>query len=371
MSPEKRKTFSPAERRRIVAEVVRRQEAEGITNGEMGLALGYRGGAVWSQVRNEKYAGDVDRCIARAAQWLRDRSHRADAPAVTYVETSIGRQIMAVCSRAWALPTIGLVVTPSGAGKTAALAEFARRRGERALWLQVGEDLTTRKALLEELCLRLGVALSPSASSDDRARGLKKHFANSYLGGKGSPFCLLLDEATRIRASAANLLRGFHDDPACRVALVFAGTEELDALMHNRAWIPGGTAQLRSRVAAAYQMRLTREISMADVQAVGRSILKSMGIRRDLAAAAWKYLRKIAQADGRLRNVAKRLYAVRDTAESAGARPAFSARELDFVATLVNQPCEFVHRESPFPKGPASSSAAVGEPAEARRRKAS
>lgn len=332
----------------LVREVVAVQEAEGLSNRQVARILDCSP-AVWSQIRAAKYAGDAAKYLARAAQWLRERRERRSGAESPYVETSIGRAIMAVCARAWQLPCIGRVVTESGAGKTAALAEFARRRGNQALYLAVGELVADKRGLLADLAERLAVGLPRRPTFLDRAAAVRRRFADSYAAGKGTPFLVLVDEATVLAPSAINLLRNFHDDPACRLGVVLADTARLDAYLQSPSGIAGGNEQLRSRCGAAYGHSKGEEISLADVKAVAGAVLAGMGFDpKRLDAEAWKYLARLAQRDGRLRNIVYRLSAVRDVAEAAGASPTYSARELDFAATLVGERCEMDHREPPF-----------------------
>jgi len=331
-----------------VAEVLSVQAAEGLSNRQVARILDCSP-AVWSQIRAGKYAGDAAKYLARAAQWLRERRERRGGAESDYVETSIGRAIMAVCARAWQLPCIGRIVTESGAGKTAALAEFARRRGNKALYLAVGELVADKRGLLADLAERLAVGLPRRPTAYDRASAVRRRFADSYAGGKGTPFLVLVDEATVLAPSAINLLRNFHDDPACRVGVVLADTARLDAYLRSPSGIAGGNEQLRSRCGAAYAHTKGEEIALSDVKAVAGSVLAGIGFDpKRLGAEDWKFLHRLAQKDGRLRNVVYRLTAVRDVAEAAGARPSYSARELDFAATLVGERCELDHREPPF-----------------------
>jgi len=335
-----------------VRDVVAVQEAEGLSNRQVARILDCSP-AVWSQIRSGKYAGDAAKYLARAAQWLRERRDRRAGAESAYVETSIGRAIMAVCARAWQLPCIGRVVTESGAGKTAALAEFARRRGNQALYLAVGELVADKRGLLADLAARLSVGLPRRPTAYDRAAAVRRRFADSYAEGKGTPFLVLVDEATVLAPSAINLLRNFHDDPLCRCGVVLADTARLDAYLRSPAGIAGGNEQLRSRCGAVYAHGKGEEIPLADVKAVAGSVLAQMDFPPSrMEHEAWKYLHRLAQKDGRLRNIVYRLTAVRDVAESVGAKPAYSARELDFAATLVGERCELDHPAPPFRMAP-------------------
>jgi len=332
----------------VVEAVVRVQEAEGLSNRQVARILDCSP-AVWSQIRAGKYAGDVAKHLDRARRWLEERAARKEAVALPYAETSIGRAIMAVADRSWKLPCIGRVVTESGAGKSAALAEYARRRGGKVLLLHSGDIVTDKRGLLADLSRRLGVVRRARDTAYDRALAVRDHVARAYQGGKGARLLVLVDEATVLAPSALNLLRGLHDDPACRIGVVLADTARLDVLMRSPHGIVGGNEQLRSRCGAAYAHSKDEEISMADVRAVAGVVLADLGADpKRLEAEAWKCLHRLAQKDGRLRNVVYRLTAVRDVAESVGAKAAYSTRELDYAATLVGERCEMDHPAPPF-----------------------
>ena len=336
------------------------QAAEDISNATIARILRCSR-AVWSQIRHRKYTGDVDRYLRRGLEWMADRLARAEAPAADYVATSIGRKVMKVCGRAWSMPTIGLIVTPSGAGKTAALVEFARRRGDRALYLAAGECICTAQGLIAELALRLHIRSTTRSTTASLYRDIRDRLAEYYAGGKADPFVLLIDEATTLRPSAKNALRNLHDDPACRAAVVLADTGRLSVELHGRT----GRAmyeQLRSRSGAQFLMAVDEEISAADVRAVADSVLAAMGHTRKLDRESYRFLHRLAQADGRLRNVAFRLHTVHDVAADVGAAPTYSVAELDFVGDLLGGKCELAHIAPPF----ATKTAPAGRPAAAR-----
>ena len=106
--------------------------------------------------------------------------------------------------------------------------------------------------------------------------------------------------------------------------------------------------QLRSRAGAQYLMGIDDEIPLADVRAVADSVLAGLGHTGRLRRESYTYLHRLAQMDGKLRNVVHRLWAVHDVAAGVGAQPAYSVAELDFVATLVGHQCEMEHPEPPF-----------------------
>jgi len=291
--------------------------------------------SVWSQISRGVYRGDSDKYLLRGRQWMIERASRQEAPASGYAPTHVGNMVMAVCQQAWEVPCIGLVVTPSGAGKTAALREFARRRGERALYIQAGEAYCSKQGLILEIAHRLGVKDTTRSTSARLYRSIRDKLADYYAGGEGSPFCLLIDEATTLRPSALNVLRNLHDDDACRVALVLADTARLDAELSSRAGIAGGYEQLKSRLGAKFLMAADAAIPAKDVKAVIENVLTSLGFTGRLDRHALDYLCQIAQAPGKLRNVVYRLHAGWRLARMAEARATFSVTELDYAAGLV------------------------------------
>lgn len=323
------------------------QAAENVPNSVMARILGCSQ-PLYSQLVKGTYKGDVDRWLARARQWMADRAERAEMPQVTYVETSIGRAIMTVCRRSWAKSRIGRVITPSGCGKTAALVEFARRRGDRALYLSAGECFSSKRALLGEIARQMGMRHARHDKLHELYPRIRDLLAGYYAQGKADPFCLIIDEATTLRADTLNMLRNLSDDPDCRVALVLADTWRLDVELHRPRGIAGGYEQLRSRIGVEFKMRVDDEISLADVKAVADSILDALGHKRRLRESSYRYLSHVTQIDGKFRNLVHRLEAVCEVAEATGTPAEYSVAQLDYVATLVGHDCQMEHAEPPF-----------------------
>ena len=323
------------------------QAADKLSDNDLAKILGISRG-MYSQVKALKYTGDVQAAYRRIAHWLQDRTMKAEAPVGDYVDTRVGRYISAVCRRAWQMPTIGLIITRSGAGKTASLTNFVRRAGDRAVYLSAGEAASTKTGMLRELADALGVHVAHSATSLMVYRDVRQKLADRYAGGKARPVLLIIDEATTLQPAALNMLRNLHDDGRCRLAIVLADTWRLHAELRNTRRLPGGYEQLRSRSGAQYIMQSDQEVSAADVKAVADSILKSLGHNRELSKASYKYLTALAERDGCLRNVVHRIHAVHDLAEASGAAPTYRVAELDIVAPLVGHACQIPDADNPF-----------------------
>jgi len=347
--PKEWKEFEVSERKEIIREVESIQASEDLSNKVIGHFLGCSS-AVWSQIRAGTYPGKTDKYLAAAKQWLKDRGDRTESPETEYVETTISRRILAVCQHAWEMPTIGLIVTPSGCGKTAALLEFARERGKTAIYISVGEWFNAKFGLLRELARHLGIAPKSSQTIETLGDEVRKNLAALYNGGVGTPMTLIVDEATGLKPNALNLLRNFHDDPACRCPVILADTWRLDAALRSPHGIAGGNEQLRTRGRACYAFRLDEKVPEADVRAVAESVVRGLGHRGGLPRESIRFLAGdgVGQADGRLRNVVARLHACYRIADKLGAEPIFDVAQLDYVAELVGSKCELKHESPPF-----------------------
>jgi len=341
------KDFSRDEAADLLQMAAEVQTADKLSDNDLARIIGVSR-ATYSQVKSGKYSGDCQGVYRRIASWLNARANKAEAPVGDYAPTLVGRYISAVCNRAWQMPTIGLIITRSGAGKTAALTHFARSRGDYVVYLSAGEAASSKTGLLRELADALGVHVSGRTTTLTLYRDVRQRLADRYAGGKASPVLLIVDEATTLNPHAINMLRNLHDDGRCRLAIVLADTWKLHAELKNTRRLPGGYEQLRSRAGAQYIMRADAEISLADVTAVADSVLKSLGCNRKLSEASYKYLAGLAELDGGLRNVVHRLHAVHDIADSTGQAPTYRVAELDIAAPLVGHAQQMPDAPNPF-----------------------
>ncbi|MFW6125437.1 MAG: AAA family ATPase, partial [Pirellulales bacterium] len=301
--------------------------------------------STFSQIKNQKYSGDPDKYLKSLAFWLDEREIRRQTPTTEYAETGIGRLIMTVCRRAADMPSIGLIVTPSGLGKTVALAEFTRRRGDDVIYIQAGEVVAAKRALLIELATALGEPPPIKATLSRIWTDVRRKLAGRYAGGRGRSTLIVIDEATTLRPATLNMLRNLHDDPRCRPGLVLADTWRMDEELHSGRGLPGGYEQLRSRAGAQLRWSHKRAVPTADVRAVAETVLKSLGRNRRLSDAAYKYLTKLAQREGKLRNVVHRLWACHDI---GGDQADYSVAQLDYVADMVGHSADSPAAEVPF-----------------------
>jgi hypothetical protein len=333
-----------AERNDTIRKIEEIQVAEGISNERVARMLGVSG-ATWSLIRKGTYKGNTDKHVALARAWLERRQTRKQEPEAEYVETQIGQRIIKTCRFAADMTDCALVLTPSGAGKTAALREFARRRGEQAIYMQAGEYANSKVAVLREVGRRIGAKMADSNTLEEVAQKVREALAESYNRGVGEPKILIVDEAQTLRPPALNMLRNLHDDPECRLVLILADTWRLYGELGRLHGIAGGYEQLRSRFGCVCVVRDNEPALEADVRAIAQATVDAQGHGHGLEGPALSYLVKLAGQPGRLRNVVKRLRACYRLAEAAGRPARYTVTELDRAAEVVGQYAQLRHVE--------------------------
>jgi len=343
--------LSGQEQSEIVRRVREAQAADGISNETIAQIL-QCSSSTWSQIRNGKYAGDTESYLRAARSWLDRKALGAEVPDTTFVKTSIAHQIMMVCSRAWSMPTVGLVITPTGLGKTSALREVKRTHGRRCIYVQAGQMMRTPLGLLGELALQLNVSVPPTTCGSAIYQQVRSRLAGMYAKGLADSPLVLIDEATTLTPGALNMLRNLHDDPACRPGIVLADTWRLDRELKTRRvrGMAGGYEQLTGRSGVAFSMDARSEIRQADVTKVAKSIMASIGFDGRVGPSTYAYLASLARRAGGFRNVLHRLWVCNDLAENLGHKARFTVEELDAVAPMVGDECTMEH-SAPGPFG--------------------
>lgn len=347
---------SKEERTQILARIEEIRVAEGHSHAAVAGMISVSA-SVWSQVRAGNYPGRADRIFCMARQWLAARELCNAAPAATYVPTSDGKRVIIACNHALRMPCIAQIMMPSGGGKTTALMHYAQRMGERCMFIQAGEALSGKRALIGEMARMLGIRITKTELFQEIYKHVRGRLATHYAGGAGVPMMVIVDEATTLLPASLNMLRNFHDDMACRLAVVLADTWRMDSELRcdARRGMKGGYEQLTSRFQAVHRVSPRDEVKLDDVKLIANSILKSLGHTGKLHAESYKFLRNIAQAGGRFHNVQARLHAVDAIAEHVNATPTFSVRELDYVASLVGAEMQMDHSgDPPFGQPPAA-----------------
>jgi DNA transposition AAA+ family ATPase len=347
--------LTETQRKDILQALRKVRDEEGLTIQSLSEILGCSTSVV-STTLSEKYDGDTDKYLLIARDWMAERSSRLATPTGLYVKTEIATRILTVCTLAWMSPAMAKIVTPSGCGKSAALQEFARQRGNKCAYFQAGEGSNTKTGVVRALARAMPIKIADHDSTADIIERISDRIAAYYQAGKGSHYCIIVDEATTLRPAAINVLRQFHDDLRTRACVILADTDRLDrALDMRRKTIAGGIEQLTSRFGpvmtiggAPAHRKKELEISRADVRAVAEAQIRSFGHTARLDAGALNYLHHIAQRAGYLRNVTHRISAVRVVAEQLRQTPTYSAAQLDYVGEMLGDDWTMSHSDQPF-----------------------
>ncbi len=291
-----------------------------------------------SGIRKGTYAADPDPWLRKIAALIADSAHKtAAAPPTSFVATTEARRILACCLRAVQMPCIAKIIGPSGIGKSEAFREFARRRGDRATYIQAGAALAGIRGVMELISRSLRLRLPQRISNAGMYLAIREDLARRYGGGAASPHSIIVDEATTLSGQALRLLRDLHDDPDVRAAVILGDTARLDDMVGDRRNVAGGYDQIRSRFGAVYFKRASEEISEEDVRLVADGALEALGHSRRLPAASYRYLARLANSEGTYRNVVYRLQTAAALAEGRDKEPAYSVAELDFAGLMLGR----------------------------------
>ena len=338
------------DRAEIIKQLKEVQAANTISDAKMAGLVGCNS-SVLSQIKRGIYTGNTDKYLYGILQWLQThQTGELTTPDTDYVATSIGQQIRMICDMAVVKPAIGIIRTPSGWGKTAALKAEAASRGNRCLYIQAGELTNSCKALMNTIRQAVGLPTTGNTGFD-AYRAMRNYFSKRYMKGLSKPYLLIIDEATTLRATAINTLRNFHDDDECRLAVVLADTAtRLDRFLYGRSKqaIIGGNEQLRSRAKAQFIVTDKDSIKRADVKLIADAAVGAQGYAGKLSREAVDYLCKIAQEPGALRNVTSRIENVAYLAARLGCEPTYDVSQLDYVAKISGEAWQLPHTTPPF-----------------------
>jgi len=345
--------ITEAEKREILAKLRTMLAADrSMSHAKIATNIGCSASVV-SQIMGGKYGGSTDKYLARARQWLAARDMgQVDQAESRFVGTTIGKSVVQVCLRTWRLGKMARVVLPAGAGKTQALLEVKRRYGRHVLYVQAHQAGSTITGMLRAVARAAGISVSRNDSSDEIYEKIRDLLTTWRQTDERLSALILLDEATALSGRALNYVRQFHDDQAMRAAVVLADTEDLASMLASRRKLPGGYAQLRSRMAFSYpspSASLEQLITRDDAVAVALEVMRACGHERaKVNADAAKFLHAMALDDGTLRNVEQRVTAVAAIAEECEIEPTWTVAELDYAGLLLGQPTRGRYRTPPF-----------------------
>lgn len=247
---------------------------------EAGIAYG-----TFTNWLNNTYQGDNDAVSAKVKLWLDNRQQRSQVTRLNVISpafqpTPTAREVQTTCIYAQALKDFGLIVGPSGGGKTTALKRY--RVENPNVWLVTVEELTkTATAIMQEICTVMGVV---ERSPTKLPRAIRR-----YTEDKQG--LLIVDEAQILDVAALEQLRALNDDGE-GLAIVICGNEGIVAKLEG---LSKSNAQLYSRVGGR---KCLKGAQIADMD----MMIAAWGVTDDQEAA---YLRGIAAKPGHLRNIDK------------------------------------------------------------------
>ena len=144
-----------------------------------------------------------------------------------------------------------LITGEVGTGKTTALFEALVELQTRVSVALINNSALTRAELLEEICLRFGVGLTPPATKPQAMARLEQHLL--ALRGRGERAILLLDEAQnfdRELLEEIRLLSNLEASGENLLQIILVGQPELEAKLS----LPE-LRQLRQRIPVHYRLR--------------------------------------------------------------------------------------------------------------------
>jgi general secretion pathway protein A len=147
-----------------------------------------------------------------------------------------------------------LITGEVGTGKTTALFEALAELQIRVSVALITNSALTRGELIEEICLRFGVGIAPSATKPQSMAQLEQYLL--ALRGRGERAILLLDEAQnfdRELLEEIRLLSNLEAGGEKLLQIIFVGQPELEAKLS----LPE-LRQLRQRISVHYRLRQRR-----------------------------------------------------------------------------------------------------------------
>jgi DNA transposition AAA+ family ATPase len=276
------------------AALVAHIERTGETQTAIAKAIAISGAALSQWIRDE-YMGDSFGVANKVRSYLDLTAARAVAPKVVgFVETSVSREVLTVCSFAHVNREIGLVYGEAGMGKTMALREYRSQHPD-AIYVRCDPSCATPQAVLELLLAELG----RKYRTNDL---LHRHIKSLVEALSGTGRLVILDEAQFLGVKALEVMRSIHD--SAEIGLVLAGNLEVYARLHGEG--TAQFAQLFSRIGIRRHVKLS--VPEEDV----------FSIAGDVGAECLKVLHARANERGGLRRMVKVLRLGRELAGTDG-----------------------------------------------------
>jgi len=262
-----------------------------------------------------------DAHVRRLNMWIEQHARQRNAPLTkTLVQTGVARDIQSVARMVRENQTMGLVVGPTGIGKTRC-AQALHDTTVGSIFITVREGLYHPTGLTRHLADKLGVRTVRDSRKDlQRMTQLERVIACLEHSSR----LLIIDEAHKLRDGAIELLREIHD--ATEVPILFLATIDLQHRIERSADPDHG--QVYSRFDIVYPLTEKNNVS-----AGGKPLYTSEDIKQlfqhppiRLSRDAGHYLQDVANDLGRgslrrcitlLRNAVRRARKRQGTDDSA------------------------------------------------------
>jgi len=235
--------------------------------------------AALSGYKLKTYDGDLVRLEAKIQQLL-DREEPLTPPlGPEYIETQVALELMDLLAFCEEERHLGLAYGPAGSGKSCAVAMYKARKRSTIV-------LTASPQWRSADCVLRGIAHSCGCFADENSLADRL---------KHSRQLVVIDEAQHLQFGALEQARWLYD--SARIGVVMVGTDDLLRSVQRRHF-----EQLRSR---ALSQPLGHQIPAEDVD-------RFLDVARPgLSEPARAYLKREANASGRLRRVQKLLEVAR------------------------------------------------------------
>lgn len=288
--------FTDEQRTEILDWLRATQQEHGLTNAKVARMIGVSP-AVISQVKAAKYAGDTDKVLAAVVQLrLMPTPRRRDAVddcVPTRFVLDVHARVKACADLAFrGQPRMGLIVAPSGCGKSMALQACARKYPA-ALYVELDESITSVPAFLRALADRLGCPVR-RPRRDDAFRWIVDTLS-------GSCRLLIFDEVHHGGVRVLNVIRQVMDQTGCPVVL--AGQPVLEEIVMRTARDRSHGGTVHSRIGP----RLNAEDAVATRQRDDGHGKRVYTRQRDLLHSVDDVVKVIEAQEMRLHPSARRL----------------------------------------------------------------
>lgn len=199
------------------------------------LGAGYSE-SVLSQFSNALYRGDCEKIARSVNQYIELNTIRGEVEKPKdFVETEVATDILTVARIACTSNGMGVVVGPSGVGKSKCIEALARIYPG-AIAIRVMSSTRRAPGLIRDLAAKLGVPMRNTAALAQRG-------IIETLKGTGRP--IFIDEAHQLIDTGLDAVRDIHDE--AEVPIVLFGTKTLnDRIIDTQQYF----GQFNSRVVA-------------------------------------------------------------------------------------------------------------------------